>query len=38
MENKPVEMTKRLAEFIVHKPASAIPETVFAHAKVALMD
>ncbi len=38
MADKPVEMTKRLAEFIVHTPASAIPQTVFDHAKVALLD
>ncbi len=35
---KPVELTKRLAEFIVDTPVSAIPEAVFDHAKVALMD
>jgi 2-methylcitrate dehydratase PrpD len=38
MADKPIEMTKRLAEFIVRMPVSAIPKTVFDHAKVALMD
>ena len=38
MEDKPMGMTKRLAEFIVNTERSEIPDAVFEHAKVAFMD
>jgi len=38
MATQTIQVTEKLADFIVHTPASAIPETVFEHAKVALMD
>lgn len=38
MNEKPVAMTKILAEFIAETDQSIIPETVYEHAKVAFLD
>ncbi len=38
MQNQPVELTKKLAEFIVDTNIDNIPDQVFEHAKIAFMD